>query len=201
MIITMDGFDAYKTYVALKNHFSSSTYDFFKYNGRTRASVKSFEKRNDKYLFNKLSKQKNLIDFLVANIAYNENPWVGDVINNTEAEKCYKKFKKIKESITYIFQSDLEKFDPPFTESFIVKDGQHPKALLMVLEKKITLETLIILNDLSGFMKSWNRKISDTVVWPSLYLKCKKLRPFLTFDRDKLKIILVDKIKQEDYNK
>lgn len=201
MIFAMDGFDAYKTYVALKNHFSSKTYDFFKYNGRTRASLKSFENRNDKYYFNKLSKQKNLIDFLVANIAYNENPWVGDVINNTEAEKCYKKFKKIKESITYTFQSDLDMFDLPFAENFIVKDGQHPKALRLVMERKITLETIIILNDLSGFMKSWNRKITDTVVWPSVYLKCKKLRPFLTFDKEKLKNILVDKIKQDDYNK
>ena len=50
----MEAFQAYKTYVAIKNHFTSKTYDFFKYNGRTKASRSTFEKRNDKYFFSKL---------------------------------------------------------------------------------------------------------------------------------------------------
>lgn len=198
MNFIMDGFDAYKTYVALKNHFTSKTYDFFKYNGRTRASLQSFEKRHDKYFFAKLSKQKNIIDFLVANIAYGGDVWVGDVINNTEAEKHYLRFLKIKESISYIFKQDLQKFDSPFLSNFVVLDGQHPKALQLLLEKQINIETLIIINELSSFMKIWNRKIEDTVVWPTIYLKCKKLRPFLTFDNDKMKNILVERIKEEE---
>lgn len=198
MNFIMDGFDAYKTYVALKNHFTSKTYDFFKYNGRTRASLQSFEKRHDKYFFAKLSKQKNVIDFLVANIAYGGDVWVGDVINNTEAEKHYLRFLKIKESISYIFKQDLQKFDSPFLSNFVVLDGQHPKALQLLLEKQINIETLIIINELSSFMKIWNRKIEDTVVWPTIYLKCKKLRPFLTFDNDKMKNILVERIKEEE---
>jgi len=198
MNFIMDGFDAYKTYVALKNHFTSKTYDFFKYNGRTRASLQSFEKRHDKYFFAKLSKQKNIIDFLVANIAYGGDVWVGDVINNTEAEKHYLRFLKIKESISYIFKQDLQKFDSPFLSNFVVLDGQHPKALQLLLEKQINIETLIIINELSSFMKIWNRKIEDTVVWPTIYLKCKKLRPFLAFDNDKMKNILVERIKEEE---
>lgn len=198
MIFAMDGFDAYKTYVALKNHFSSKTYDFFKYNGRTRASLKSFEKRSDKYQFTKLSKQKNIIDYLVANIVYGGDVWVGDVINNTEAEKNYLKFIKNKESASYIFKQDLQKFDTPFLSNFVVIDGQHPKALNLLMEKQINIETLIIINELTSFMKIWNRKIEDTIVWPTIFLKCKKLRPFLNFDKDKMKNILVERIKEEE---
>jgi len=197
MIFAMDGFDAYKTYIALKNHFSSSTYDYFKYNGRSRASQKSFEKRHDKYFFVKLSKQKNIIDFLVANIVYNDKQWVGDIINNTEAENCFKKFIKIKQSLSYTFKNDLEKFEDPFVDNFKVENGQHPKALRLLLENEINLETLIVINELTGFMRSWNRKIEETVIWPSIYHKCKKLRPFLDYDKEKMKIILVDKIKQD----
>lgn len=198
MIFAMDGFDAYKTYVALKNHFSSKTYDFFKYNGRTRASLKSFEKRSDKYQFTKLSKQKNIIDYLVANIVYGGDVWVGDVINNTEAEKNYLKFIKNKESASYIFKQDLQKFDNPFLSNFVVIDGQHPRALNLLMEKQINIETLIIINELTSFMKIWNRKIEDTIVWPTIFLKCKKLRPFLNFDNDKMKNILVERIKEEE---
>lgn len=198
MIFAMDGFDAYKTYVALKNHFSSKTYDFFKYNGRTRASLKSFEKRSDKYQFTKLSKQKNIIDYLVANIVYGGDVWVGDVINNTEAEKNYLKFIKNKESASYIFKQDLQKFDNPFLSNFVVIDGQHPRALNLLMEKQINIETLIIINELTSFMKIWNRKIEDTIVWPTIFLKCKKLRPFLNFDNDRMKNILVERIKEEE---
>ena len=48
-----EGFDAYKTYLALKRHFTSD-YDYFKYNGKVRAGVESFLKRNDKFFFRKL---------------------------------------------------------------------------------------------------------------------------------------------------
>lgn len=198
MIFAMDGFEAYRTYVALKNHFSSKTYDFFKYNGRSKASMASFEKRNDKYFFSKLSKHKNLVDFLVANIVYNDNPWVGDVVNNVEAEKYFKRFLKTKESLSYVFKNDLEKFEQPFVDNFIVVDGQHPKALKLYLQNEINLETLIIINELSPYTRSWNKKIEDSIVWPSIYFKCKKLRPFLSFDQEKMKKILVDRIKNVD---
>ena len=50
----MDGFEVYKTYLALKLHFSKDNYNFFTFNGKSRASLKSFEGRKDKYFFKKL---------------------------------------------------------------------------------------------------------------------------------------------------
>lgn len=195
MIFTMDGFEAYKTYVALKNHFTSKTYDYFKYNGRSRASKLSFEKRNDKYFFSKLSKHKNLIDFLVANIAFNNNPWVGDVVNNVEAEKCYKEYIKVQESLTYVFTNDLNKLENDFATNFISVGGQHPIALQYYLQKEIRLETLIILDDLFPYFRRWDRSIEEKVIWPSIHGKCLKLKPFLKYDKEKMKKVLVDRIK------
>ena len=195
MIFIMDGFDTYKTYVALKNHFTSKTYDYFKYNGRSKASRKSFENRNDKYFFSKLSKHKNLIDFLVANIAYNNTLWVGDVINNVEAEKCYKEYAKVKESLSYFFKQDIYKIKSPFSDNFVVENGQHPSAFKLFLQNEIRIETLIILNDFYPYMNKWNRKIEEKVVWSSVYFKCKKLKPFITYDAEKMKKILVERIK------
>lgn len=196
MIFTMDGFDAYKTYVALKNHFTSKTYDYFKYNGRSRASRTSFEKRNDKYFFTKLSKHKNLVDFLVANIAFNNNPWVGDVVSNSEAEKCYRDYVKVKESLSYVFNNDLKKFEGDFGKCFISVEGQHPIALQYYLQGEIRLETLIIIDDILPFFHRWNRSIEEKVIWPSVHAKCLKLKPFMNFDKQKMKKILVDKIKE-----
>ena len=45
---------------AFKNHFSKETYDFFKYKGRVSASKAGFNKRKDKYFFERMSR-KNLM--------------------------------------------------------------------------------------------------------------------------------------------
>lgn len=189
----MDAFEAYKLYVALKNHFTSKTYDYFKYGGRTRASRTTFEKRTDKYFFHKLSKRKDPLEFLVSNFVYNGDVWIGDIVQNAESEKFYKQFLKTKESLSYIFINDCDKLDTVFDNNILVKDGQHPALLRMVLRNEITVETLIILEDLLSFMRYWNRNITDNIVWPQLYLKCKKYKQFMEYDREKMKKIVLDK--------
>ena len=37
--------EAYQTYLAIKNHFSSPSYDYFKYQGKVKVNSQSFEKR------------------------------------------------------------------------------------------------------------------------------------------------------------
>lgn len=189
----MDAFDAYKLYVSLKNHFTQKTYDYFKYNGQVRASKDSFDKRHDKYQFHKLSKRKDLLGFLVSNFVFNSDAWVGDMLQNEKSETHYLKYLKYKESITYQFTEDLDKLNSDFNSNFKVIDGQHPPLLKKYLQGGLNIETMIILNELIGFMPYWNKNIQDTVIWPELYFKCKKYRPFLEFDKDKLKNILVDK--------
>lgn len=49
----MAPFEVYVNYLALKSHFSSPKYDYFKYNKKVRASLTSFNKRKDRYFFEK----------------------------------------------------------------------------------------------------------------------------------------------------
>ena len=191
----MDAFEAYKVYVALKNHFTSPTYDFFKYEGRTKAGHRSFDKRPDKYFFHKLAKRKDVVDYLVANFVYNDNvnTWIGNLLNNNESDKCYSQLVKTRESLSYIFTNDLSHLEVEFDNNFNVVDGQHPHLLKLYLRHEISIETMIILDDLVGYMKKWNRRIEDDILWPTVYLKCKKFRPFFQYDRDKMKQIVLDK--------
>ena len=41
----MTAFESYKMYVALKLHFTTDSYDYFKFNGKTRVSETNFEKK------------------------------------------------------------------------------------------------------------------------------------------------------------
>jgi hypothetical protein len=190
----MTGYEAYKLYVALKNHFNSDTYDYFRYGGKTRANVKSFEMRHDKYFFNKLAKHKDTERFVLANIVEdNPNVWVGDLANEQQAENNYKVWLKRQESLSYVFTNDLDNLSPSYNDNLVVEGSNHPLLLKLLIQKKVSLETLVVLNDLCGFFRHWNRKIEEDVIWPMVYKKCKKYRPFLKFDKDKLKQIVVDK--------
>jgi len=186
-------FEAYKLYVAIKNHFTNPTYDFFKYNGRTKASFKTFEKRNDKYFFYKLADRKDKLEYLVANFVSGADNWVGDLVNNAEGERRYRRLVGYRDSLTYQFTSDLGKLLEHFDSNFIVTNCQHPPLLIKYLRGEVQLETMVILDSLIGYTKHWNKKIEDPVVWPQISLKIKKFKPFLSFDQDKLKKLVVDK--------
>ena len=56
------GYAAYVMFQSLKLHFSSKSYDYFKYHGKTNTTKDSFEKRKDKYTFYKISRKYTLED-------------------------------------------------------------------------------------------------------------------------------------------
>jgi len=188
----MTPFESYKTFLAVKNHFTTDSYDFVKYNGKIGASASSFETRKDKYQFYKLSKHKDPLKYLVANFIDGDLKWVGDLFND-ESEKVYTDWLKRQQSLSYIFQQDLNKLLTNFDDNVIVKNGQHPYLLKQYLRRQISIETIIILNDILGFFGHWNKKIEDTVLWPSIYKKLLKYKPFFHYDMFKCRQILKDK--------
>ena len=180
----MSDYDAYKVYCALKRHFNSESYDYFKYQGKVRTTHKAFEKRNDKYFFAKLAKHKDIEGFLVANLAYGDM-WVGDLVNEQAAEKQYREWLKRKQSMSYVFKNDIDSIGLLKDEMRVV-EGQHPKLFKRYLSKEICIETVIILNGLwNGLMfMYWNEMLKDPV-WRSEHNKLLKFSPFVQFDRDK----------------
>jgi hypothetical protein len=125
------GFAAFSLYNALKLHFTSDSYDYFKYNGKTNVSPQSFLNRKDKYTFYKLSRKyslEELKDFYVANFLTGDK-WVGDM-NTTEGEEQYKEWQKTKQSLTYAFQNDIMYLFEKYKPSGMFKlSGNYPNLL------------------------------------------------------------------------
>jgi len=196
------GFAAFALYNALKLHFTSSSYDFFKYHGKTNVSKDTFLKRKDKYSFYKLSRKYSLDElrnFYVANFVYGDSTWVGEM-TGPNGEDVYKKWQKISQSLTYNFESDivriLEQVNSP-DELMKVRPGEYPDLLVGAMQNSISIETLVILNDMMNFFSMWDKKISDDIIWPSWKLKCEKYAPFITYDKVKFKNILKEAITNE----
>lgn len=182
----MNEFEAYQKYVALKRHFISNTYDYFKFNKKTKASIKSFEKRKDIFFFKKLAKQPDPETYLLANIMHNKDFWIGDF---EQGQSVYKKHIKKTEALTKVFEDDISQLYHYFPNNFICHSGNHPFLLNFVLGNKISLETLIILNDLVEFFSYWDEQIKEKIIWPSVKFKAEKYKPFMTYDKEKMKKI------------
>ena len=145
---SMTAFDCYKTYLAIKQHFTQPTYDYFRYHGATSASMSSFNRRKDKYFFEKMSRQKTdseIKEYFVANFVYPSNPqsvWIGQIIK--EGETNYNTWLKINQSLAYHYKGDLEiLFD---TEDFksVMECRGHPILLKKYLSGRINLELSLI---------------------------------------------------------
>ena len=86
--------------------------------------------------------------------------------------------------------------DIKFNDLFLSVGGQHPTIIKMFLSKKINFETLIILDDILRFTKKLNKDITEKVLWPKLFDRMKRYKPFLSYNITKYKISLRDKMKE-----
>lgn len=187
---TKDAFETYVYYLALKKHFTSS-YDFFKYNGKVKASIDAFENRNDKYHFYKLSKRSDGKEFILANIMNDPGIWVGNLFNEG-AENTFKEWKKIQQSLMYVFKQDINNLDGDFDSHLVTTDGHHPKILRTYLSRQIRTETLIMINEVTNVFTYWDKKLVDKIIWPDIKNKCIKYRPFMTFEKNKVKDLILE---------
>lgn len=191
----MTPFEVYKTYLALKNHFTKDSYDYFKYCGKSRASLDSFHKRKDRYFFERMSRQKTddeIKAYFVANFVESsdsQNLWIGEIIRN--GETVYTDWLKKIQSLSYLFKTESEVFirKDNFETLFDCKNGQHPDLLKKYLQKAVSLETLVILDAILNYSSKFDKKLSDPV-WETVGLKIKKYKPFLNIDEFKCKNIL-----------
>ena len=202
----MNGFEVYKIYLAVKLHFTSKnqSYDFHKHNGRTTARLGTFTKRRDRYFFHKLSKlynDRDIADYFVSNFVTNTNLWVGDIIGRLGDEN-FKLWQKKIEALSYYYEQDIDYIieqmnskDITFDNIFISKGGQHPYILKYFLSKRINFETFIILDDILNFSRQLNKSITEKVLWPKLYERMIRYKPFLKYNTTKYKQILKKKIK------
>ena len=193
------GYAAFAMYNSLKLHFTSTSYDYFKYHGKTNVSSVTFLKRKDKYQFYKLSRkynQEDYINFLVGNFILNEKTWAGDLLK-PEAEANYLRRMKYLQSMTYSFETECKYiFDDLDDPNDVLKslDDDYPVLLLMAFRKEIQPETLVMLNALLNFFPAWTKQITDTIRWPDYRLRMLKYTAFVPFDSVKYRLKLKEVI-------
>ena len=191
----MEGWQAYQMYLGLKLHFTSD-YDYTQYGGKTRASKASFLKRKDRYFFARVAKKYDdkTLEYFVANFVKSPKGWLGDF-----KEENYLEWSKNKQSLTYNFITDMSLLFSQisdFDDIFSLQTGQHPVLLKNFLAKRISLETMVILQGLLNYVKQFDEDLKDDLVWPDNRRMIVKYAAFLNYDKQKCKTQLLKLIKE-----
>lgn len=191
----LDPLNCYKTYLALKNHFTKPNYDYLRYNGKVKASLQAFYKRKDRMWFEKMSRQKTdeeIVSFFVANFVLCNDPeslWIGEIIN--EGEQRFSLWKKRTQSLSYVFKEEIGQLfsEHSIEDLFAIKNGSHPRILKIFLQGNISLETMVILDSIFGYRKNFDKKLDDPI-WKFVSMRITKYSPFIHIDIFKYKKIL-----------
>jgi hypothetical protein len=191
----VDGFKAYRYYLAVKLHFTTEKYNVFETRGHVKGTREAFNAKNDRYIFeklaNKYSTDKDIIQFFVANFAYGHNEVV---YNIQESETNYLKWMKTKQSISKIFVDDLATMLTSIETSGILStylfnystDGDYPVALKLFIGGKISIETLRIIDDVYPILEAWKKNSAAASIWDTDFRRIKKLQGFVKYDSSKI---------------
>jgi hypothetical protein len=190
----VDGFKAYRYYLALKLHFTTEKFNVFENRGNVRGTRDTFNARNDRYIFEKLAGKytvdKDIIQFFVANFAYNAD---NAIYEAHQAEDNYFEWTKRKQSITQVFVDDLagiithiETTKSKAKLFSFDNSGEYPVLLNMFIAGKVKIETMRIIDDIYPFLEEWGNHPTVKYIWSNEFLRIKKLTGFVKYDKIKL---------------
>ena len=186
----MTPIDVYKTYLAFKNHFTKQSYSYFKYSGKSKASVQAYNNRKDRYFFERMSRKKTddeIKQYFLANFVECDDPdrlWIGEIIS--AGEDNLKSWMKRSQTMSYMFKTEVEVFvsKENFQQLFTIKGQSHPEVLKKYLQGALSIETMVILDIILEYVKNFDKKLEDPV-WDTVSLKIKKYKPFLNINVNK----------------
>ncbi len=194
---TMEPIDVYIMYCAMKAHFSRKDYDFFKYGGKTKVSRDSFWKRKDRFFFVKLSKKYKteieIRNYLVSNFIKDKSGYIANF-----SEENYKSWLLRRSGFFEQFVIEMKPFIKEFEPLFEVKGSSHPKLLKEFLGSRVSLETMLVLDELVSFSKKWDKQLEDDIVWIDLKKLIENYKGFLTINKNRYRIKLLKLIEESN---
>jgi len=191
----MEAWECYQMYLGLKLHFTTD-YDYKKYGGKTSASKASFLRRRDRNFFAKTARKYDdkTLDYFIANFVKSPKGYIGEF-----SEENYMEWSKNKQSLSYNFLNDMSILFAQvedFNSIFSCNDGQHSVLLKNFLAKRISLETMVILQGLLNYIKHWDKELQDDLIWPDNRRLIVKYGAFLTYDKHKCRLQLLKTVKE-----
>jgi hypothetical protein len=191
----MQPIDIYLMYCAMKAHFGKGNYDFVEYKGKTRIKRETFYKRKDRHFFVRLSRkyktELEIKNYFVANFIKDKKGYIANF-----SDENYESWKLKRQGFFGLFEAEMTPLVQSFENLFKIEKNQHPKLMKEFLGSRVSLETMVILEELVSYEKSWDKQLEDDIIWPELKKLMNDYKRFLTIDREQYKIKLLNLIEE-----
>ena len=191
----MESIDVYLMYCAMKAHFGKSDYDFVTYKGKTRIKRDTFYKRKDRSFFVKLSRKYNaeeqIKNYFISNFIKDKKGYIANF-----TDENYESWKLKRKNFFEIFEVEMKPLVESFENLYVVENRQHPKLMREFLGGRVSLETLIILDELVGYGTTWIEEMKDDIIWIDLNNLMDNYERFLTIDQEQYRIRLLKLIEE-----
>ena len=103
--------------------------------------------------------------------------------------------------LTHLFQQEvtplLSDFKTDGKYLFAVPKDSHPKLLKEYLGKRVSAETMVILDKIMDYSSKWDVQMKDDMIWPDTKIMLNNYKKLLTFDEKSCKMILINLTKME----
>ena len=191
----MEPIDVYLMYCAMKAHFGKGDYDFVTYKGKTRIKRDTFYKRKDRSFFVRVSRkyktEQEIQNYFVSNFIKDKKGYIANF-----NDENYESWKLKRQGFFDLFEVEMKPLVDAFEDLFTVTNGQHPKLMREFLGGRVSLETIIILDELVNFGPDWDKALEDDIIWNDLNNLIDNYERFLTIDQEQYKIRLLKLIEE-----
>ncbi|QYN80417.1 DNA helicase loader [Kosakonia phage 305] len=200
----VNGKSVYTLYLAIKQHFNGR-YDVVKYNWVMRVSDAAYQKRRDKYFFEKLSDKytlKELTLIFMSNLVANQDAWIGD-ISDADALVFYREYigrlKRIKEQFKddikniYYFSQKVEV--KALSEIFEYNNKVQSSYIFKLLQSNvISFETFILIDSFLDIINKHDDQTND-LVWSKYSTKLNAYKKILIIDSAEARKLFIETVK------
>ena len=191
----MESIDVYIMYCAMKAHFSRKDYDFNKYGGKTKVSRDSFFKRKDRHFFVKLSRKYKtdieIKNYYISNFIKDKKGYIANFSDDN-----YKSWLLKRSGFFEQFVMELSPYIKEFQPLFEVEGNNHPKLLKEFLGSRVSLETMIVLDELVEYGKNWDKLLEGDIIWIDLKKLMENYKGFLTINKNLYRMKLLKLIEE-----
>lgn len=199
--IYINSFQSYKLYLILVNAFKKG-YDPVKYSWKIRVQQNSFEKRKDKYFFEKIQKSFDIFEqqkIFMVNLLANQDQWIGDMLNQ-DSIMFYRKYMSRFNDLSILFKEDLQNLilfckskGRMFKSLFLIEDNKEPMIFKLLQNDSIQYETFILLDSYFNIIEMLDD--SKNFIWDQYSVRIKAYKNLFVIDKLEVIKILKESLK------
>ncbi|APU00687.1 DNA helicase loader [Aeromonas phage SW69-9] len=191
-------------YLMIKQHMAGK-YDVIKYSWGMKVTDATFNKRKDKYFFEKLSNKfhlKDMVEIYLATFIENPSGWAGDLVSD-EAMTAHRELLGRHLRFPNIYREDIknivyfaEKLDVPLGKIMEYNTDKMTSPIFKLLQSgMISIETFLVIDSFLGILDKHDAMMSGDIIWQNWHTKLSGYRKLVVINKDTAKRKFIEHVK------